>query len=66
MAFKELPDEVKGVPLEVEGSVNQQTQHHKSAYRQVRFDFYKEDGFCEDIEPIQATADHKKKQRKLI
>ena len=52
--------------MELEGSVSQQTLHYKSAYRTVKFDFYKEDGFCEGIEPIQATADHKKKTRKLI
>lgn len=52
MTFKDLPDTVKGLPLELEGAVQAQTNHHKSAYRQVKFDFYKEDGFGEAIEQV--------------
>mmetsp|Transcript_30996 Transcript_30996/g.41102 ORF Transcript_30996/g.41102 Transcript_30996/m.41102 type:complete len:88 (-) Transcript_30996:270-533(-) len=64
--FKDLPDEIKGVPLELEGVVSQQTNHYKSAYKTVNFDFYKEGGRAEELEQVTTGADHKKKQRKLI
>ena len=66
IAFKELPEEVKGVPLELEGSVNQQTQHFKSAYRTVRFDFYKEDGHGQGKDPAVGKLAGGKKQRNQI
>lgn len=65
MAFKELPDEVKGMPLELEGAVSQQTQHYKTAYKAVHFDFFKKDGFGEGKDSA-AIEESRKKQRKLI
>jgi hypothetical protein len=61
IAFKELPEEVKGVPLELEGAINSKTQHFKSAYKTVRFDFYKEDGYGEGKESAGGKWDNRKK-----
>ena len=66
IAFKELPEEVKGVPLELEGAVSQQTQHFKSAYKTARFDFYKEDGFGEGKDSVWGRPAAGKKQRNQI
>ena len=66
MAFKELPDQVKCVPLEIEAAIGQITQHFKSSYKTVRFDFYKPEGFGEDKDSSGGRDDFKKKQRKLI
>ena len=62
MAFKELPDPLKIVPLELEGAVNKLTSHFKTAYKAVKCDFYKDDGFGEEKDTIPCQEDNRKKQ----
>ena len=64
--FKDLPEMIKGLPLEIEGAVQDKTNHHKSAYKTVVFDFFKDGGFGEELEQVTQGADHKKKQRRIL
>ena len=66
VSFRDVPDLIKGLPLEIEGLVSPHTQHFKSSYKTVNFDFFKEDGAGLEIEQLTGGADHKKKQRKLL
>ena len=67
LAGKEAPDAAKGLPLDLEGVVNTlaKTQHYKLIYKKFKYDFYKDNGFCDEKETIK-LRDDKKKNKNVI
>ena len=64
---KEAPDAAKGLPLDLEGVVNTiaKTQHYKLMYKRFKYDFYKDNGYSEEMERI-GLKDEKKKNKNII